>query len=51
MSKKPPKFNKEDSAFFDCLTSRGAPDFTVTGEASHTLRWVTDVYACVQVVN
>lgn len=31
-------------------TTRGAPDFTVTGEAAHTLRWVTDVYSCVQVV-
>lgn len=31
-------------------TTNGALQFQVTGEASHTLRWVVDVYSCAQVV-
>lgn len=31
-------------------TTLGCPKFEVTGEASHSLKWVADVYSCVQVV-
>jgi hypothetical protein len=31
-------------------TTNGGIRFTATGEASHNLRWVTDVYSCAQVV-
>ena len=31
-------------------TTLGCPTFTATGEASHNLKWLVDVYSCAQVV-